>query len=606
MASTAASAPPDPTQASSGTWLSRSLLLVVGRPEVEPGRSRATLTAGEDSTDVDVRCITLARGDGSPDVKVITATLPDGPGQAPAGDSLRIRGNGEGDGSPVRLTDLNTILEGRLANLGPRFAAQVLELVSSATGAPRVRGEGDVKLSSRLNVLRNALRPRLPAVAIESNQPLCGNVDVLIAIDDAAFFVKGWMRDGEARIARLTAVTPEGERIELLERLHRSELPEFEKFAGGPYSDPVDAAWFLAYFETRAPSRIRRQWVFELENEAGRAVEMAALPEVTDIPAARAGVLRSVPSNSLPDDALMSNHIFPAIDRIQARARDAVEIAGAAQYGQPPESPDISIVVPLYQRIDLLEHQLLQFERDPEVQAEELIYVLDSPELDRELAGLAYQLARMYRTPFQIVTMARNAGFGAATNAGASLARGRLLVLLNSDVLPARPGWLGAMLTFHAGTPNIGALGPKLLYEDDSLQHAGLYFDMSREGPTAGSWANMHYFKGLHKDLPAANVARAVPAVTAACMMIEKALYEQVGGLPDVYVQGDYEDSELCLRLLEAGRENWYLPAVELYHLEGTSYSPAERDVTGAYNRWLQTRRSGAAIEDAMARYSRT
>jgi GT2 family glycosyltransferase len=186
-----------------------------------------------------------------------------------------------------------------------------------------------------------------------------------------------------------------------------------------------------------------------------------------------------------------------------------------------------------------------------------------------------------------------------------SVARGRLLLLLNSDVLPTEPGWLGRMQAFHDATPDIGALGGKLLYEDDSLQHAGLYFDMTQEGPTAGSWANMHYFKGMHKELPAANIARPVPAVTAACLLIAKDLYERVGGMPDVYVQGDYEDSELCLKLLEAGRDNWYLPAVELYHLEGSSYSSAERGITGSYNRWLQTRRYGPAIADVMARYPR-
>jgi GT2 family glycosyltransferase len=115
----------------------------------------------------------------------------------------------------------------------------------------------------------------------------------------------------------------------------------------------------------------------------------------------------------------------------------------------------------------------------------------------------------------------------------------------------------------------------------------------------------MHYFKGLHRDLPAANVARPVPAVTAACLLIEKDLYHRVGGLPDAYVQGDYEDSELCMRLIGEGRDNWYLPAAELYHLEGMSYSPSERGITGSYNRWLQTHRIGQAIEDAMARYPR-
>ena len=253
----------------------------------------------------------------------------------------------------------------------------------------------------------------------------------------------------------------------------------------------------------------------------------------------------------------------------------------------------------------MVEHQLLQFDRDPEIPAQELIYVLDSPELAAELADRARQLARLYPVPFRVVTMAHNAGFGAATNAGVSMARGRLLLLLNSDVLPAEPGWLGKMQAFHDATSNVGALGPKLLYEDDSLQHAGLFFDVVQEGPTAGSWANMHYFKGLHKDIPAANVARPVPAVTAACLLIDKDLYESVGGLPDAYVQGDYEDSELCLKLLAAGRDNWYLPGVELYHLEGSSYSGAERGITGSYNRWLQTRRMGQAIEDVMSRYPR-
>jgi O-antigen biosynthesis protein len=312
-----------------------------------------------------------------------------------------------------------------------------------------------------------------------------------------------------------------------------------------------------------------------------------------------------VSDDYLPDEELMSNHIFPAVQRLQERARESVAVASVTEHGDLPESPTVSIVVPLYQRIDLVEHQLLQFNRDPEIQAQDLIYVLDSPELESQMADQARQFADLYGVPFRVVTMAENAGFGAATNAGASVARGRLLLLMNSDVLPAEPGWLGRMQAFHDATPNIGALGPKLLYEDDSLQHAGLYFERLREGPTAGSWANMHYFKGLHKDLPAANVARPVPAVTAACLMIEKELYERVEGLPDVYAQGDFEDSELCLRLLEAGRENWYLPSEELYHLEGSSYSPAERGITGSYNHWLQTHRWGQAIEDVMARYPR-
>jgi O-antigen biosynthesis protein len=208
-------------------------------------------------------------------------------------------------------------------------------------------------------------------------------------------------------------------------------------------------------------------------------------------------------------------------------------------YGPLVDSPQVSIVVPLQRRIDLVEHQLAQFVHDPEVRSAELIYVLDSPELEKPLAQEARQLFKLYRVPFRVLTIEGRAGVGAARNAGASVARGRMLLLLDSTVLPDVPGWLGTMQRFYDSKDEIGALGPKLL--------------------------------GLDKDLPAADVARPVPSVTATCLMIERELYERVGGSRDILEPGEHDGSDLCLRLLEAGRENWYLPDAELYHLEGLS-----------------------------------
>ena len=118
--------------------------------------------------------------------------------------------------------------------------------------------------------------------------------------------------------------------------------------------------------------------------------------------------------------------------------------------------------------------------------------------------------------------------------------------------------------------------------------------------PDASGWENHHFFKGMHRALPAANVALEVPAVTAACLLMERALYEKVGGLQGSYVQGDYEDSDLCLRLAEAGLKNWYLPSVELYHLEGQSYPAPLRALASRYNRWLHTRTWQPQITAAM------
>ena len=84
-------------------------------------------------------------------------------------------------------------------------------------------------------------------------------------------------------------------------------------------------------------------------------------------------------------------------------------------------------------------------------------------------------------------------------------------------------------------------------------------------------------------------------------MMIDRELYEELGGLSGKYVRGDYEDFDLCMRLIEKGRENWYLPDAELYHLEGQSYSPERpRIPANRYNVWLHTHLWGKKIAELM------
>jgi GT2 family glycosyltransferase len=126
-----------------------------------------------------------------------------------------------------------------------------------------------------------------------------------------------------------------------------------------------------------------------------------------------------------------------------------------------------------------------------------------------------------------------------------------------------------------------------------------MYFE--RES-ASGLWGDLHYFKGVApRAFPAANVTRVVPAVTGACLMIERSLFEDLDGLDHRYARGGYEDSELCLRLIERGRANWYLADVELYHLEGQVHPTPARHVTVKYATWLQTHRWGGLIERVMA-----
>jgi GT2 family glycosyltransferase len=321
---------------------------------------------------------------------------------------------------------------------------------------------------------------------------------------------------------------------------------------------------------------------------------------VRDPHSARSAILGELGARDSIGGPLAATHGREALSRLQRRIVAESTVESIDSYGEPPTDPEVSVIVPLYKRLDFLEHQLLHFSRDPDFVEAELIYVLDSTDQTDELAKQAGELFALYGQPFRVVNLSSGAGFAGANEHGIGTSRGRRLLLLNSDVIPDRPGWIGAMSEFYDETDGIGALGPKLLYEDDSLQHAGLYF---HRAPGAELWENAHCFKGLHRSFPAANVARPVPAVTAACMLIDRDLYDEVGGLPLHYVQGDYEDSELCLRLAQAGRENWYLPSVELYHLEGQSYVPGLRRVPSEYNMWLHSSLWAKQIEEAMAQF---
>jgi GT2 family glycosyltransferase len=518
------------------------------------------------------------------------------PEDGEAGLEVSILGEAAPEDVRSQCVDLRTFLRERLASLERAEREDILDLLDEVAAANP--GSCDpIGLATSRALFREALREPLPSATVDRDEPQGLHFDSVLALSENCFYVRGWARDGQAGLVRLTAVSPEGSRIELLPEIHREPRPDVDDF----YQDPVrkgdEGTGFLGYCESRAPSLLTGGWLLEMENALGVCREVPG-PEVSrDLLAARTVVLSDLHKERRWDTALM-DQVVPAIESIQGRLESEAEIEAVWQFGEPPAAAETSIIVPLYGRTDFLEHQLAQFVHDPELREADLIYVLDSPELAESLEQAAGHLFELYGVPFRVAVLARNGGYSVANNRGASLARGRLLLLLNSDVLPDKPGWLSRLAAFHDEHEQAGAVGPKLLFEDDTLQHAGLYFQRPAGG---GAWENEHYFKGLHRDLPAANLARRVPAVSGACLMIARELFEELGGLRGTYVQGDYEDTDLCLRLREAEHETWYCPEVELYHLEGQSYAIETRQAMSRFNTWLHSRLWDAEIEAVMA-----
>ncbi len=579
------------------TMLAADVLAVhVQAPSGEvPGLSLALAGA-----DVDLRPLQLAHDTATTEVDghLLVAVLPGGnEGKAEltvtAGERVDTL---ETDSLQALCVDLRSLLRERLAVLSREDRLAALELLERVAAA-KTPSRDPIGLSTSRALARAALREPMTPSVVERDEPQGLQFDSIVALSDRCFYVRGWARDSQSEITRLSAVSPEGSRIELLPSISHSPRPDVDSFYEEPTRTGDAGTGFLGYCEAAAPSLLSSGWVLEMVNSLGVGREVPG-PEVSrDLLAARSAILTDLHEARRWDAGLM-DHVVPAVSRIQENLEDNVRVEDVLQFGEPVAEPAASIVVPLYSRIDFLEHQLAQFVHDPELHESDLIYVLDSPELARALEAAAGQLYDLYRIPFRVVLLSQNGGYSIANNHGASLARGRQLLLLNSDVLPARPGWLGRLAEFYDEQEEIGALGAKLLFEDDTLQHAGIRF---QRPPGGGAWENEHYFKGLHRDLAAANVARPVPAVSGACLMIDRELFAEIGGLRGMYVQGDYEDTDLCLRLRQEGRQTWYLPEVELYHLEGQSYALETRHAMSRYNVWLHTRLWDQEIEAVMA-----
>jgi GT2 family glycosyltransferase len=265
-------------------------------------------------------------------------------------------------------------------------------------------------------------------------------------------------------------------------------------------------------------------------------------------------------------------------------------------------APVASLVIPIYRNVFFLRHQLAAFARDPGLDEAELIFVLDSPEQREDLEHNLRGRHGIGGRPVTLVVQPANYGYGSACNAGAAEARAPVLLLMNSDVVPARRGWLRPLVGMLEAAPGIAAVGPKLLYGNESLQHAGLYFEQLGGD---GDWYNSHYFKGLPRHFPPANAAREVPGITGAAFCVRRAAFEAVGGVTPDYVVGDYEDSDLCLKLRAAGHGIAYVPEAELYHFERQSitlHGGYAKTLAAAYNRGLHHRRWAGDIATLMGR----
>jgi GT2 family glycosyltransferase len=224
--------------------------------------------------------------------------------------------------------------------------------------------------------------------------------------------------------------------------------------------------------------------------------------------------------------------------------------------------PLVTIIIPTRNQARLLRRCLESIDKKTAYRNYELLIVDNR---SNELESISY-LSELRQRGIKILNYTQPFNYSAINNAAVKEARGDLVCFLNNDMEVITPEWLEEMVS-HALRPEIGAVGAKLYFPDETLQHIGIILGL---GGPAGHV--LYKFNGNTGGYY--NRARLVcnySAVTAACMMVRKSVFVEVGGFDQENLPVSYNDVDLCLRILAAGYRNLYTPFAQFYHHESAS-----------------------------------
>lgn len=225
--------------------------------------------------------------------------------------------------------------------------------------------------------------------------------------------------------------------------------------------------------------------------------------------------------------------------------------------------PLVSIIIPNKDHIDDLDRCIESIKVKSTYKNYEII-VIENNSTDKSTFDYYKQLEEK-NTNVKIVYWENDFNYSAINNFGVTFANGEYILLLNNDTEIISPEWIEELLGFCM-REDVGAVGAKLYYPDDTIQHAGVIIGL---GGIAG-----HCFSGLGKNefgyFGRLICSQDLSAVTAACLMTKKSVFEEVHGLDETFKVA-FNDIDYCLKLREKGYLVVYNPYVELYHYESKS-----------------------------------
>lgn len=227
-------------------------------------------------------------------------------------------------------------------------------------------------------------------------------------------------------------------------------------------------------------------------------------------------------------------------------------------------NPLVSIVIPNKDHVEDLARCITSILENSTYENYEII-VVENNSTSEEI--FAYYKKIQQNPSVKVITYEGEFNYSRINNLGVSEARGEYILLLNNDTQVITLDWIEELL-MYAQRPDVGAVGAKLYYEDRTIQHAGVVLALGQHR-TAGhshyrvSCNNLGYMGRLC-------YAQNVMAVTGACLMMSRKLFQELGGLDESFAVS-LNDVDLCIRAWKAGRVNVFTPFAELYHYESVS-----------------------------------
>ena len=282
------------------------------------------------------------------------------------------------------------------------------------------------------------------------------------------------------------------------------------------------------------------------------------------------------PSSGHPDFKLLQAHesgqeLFLKPSTVKKKKAITTAPLNLIILPEPKAEPKITLIIPTKDKRDFLEPCIKSILQKTIYHNFDIIIVNNN---SQQPETLQYFKSISLDKRVKVLDYTKKFNYAAINNFAVELADGDYICLLNNDTEIIEPGWLQYMICW-ATRQNVGAVGAKLLYADNRIQHAGVIIGL---GGLAG-----HGHRYLKNNDPGyfyrAHLPQYVSAVTAACLLVEKKKYLEVGGMDSDNFTVAFNDVDFCLKLDAAGYDNVYEPRAVLYHYESRSRG---KDVKGA------------------------